>query len=268
MNKFVRTLILLSLGWAPLTFAQLAVPSAEGLTYGHVHLNVSDVALHQKLWVELFDAEVVSKGPLTAIKFPNMIILLRENPPTMGSRQTVMDHFGFKVRNIETFLARWRAAGYPVESEFIGSEGQKNAYVMMPDDVYVELQEDQSLHVEVMGYHVHYFTDQYQELLQWYTRVFDLETRPRGRIETTTNVPGMNLSFGNSRTPRVGTQGAAIDHIGFEVDDLEAFVARLAAKGIELDSPIREIPAIGLKIAFLTDPQGVYIELTEGLDDY
>ena len=151
MKNLTIPLFLLALSWIPHSFAQLAVPNAEGLTYGHVHLNVSDAALHQKLWVDLFDAEIVQKGPLTAIKFPNMIILLRENPPTVGSRETVMDHFGFKVRDIEDFLAKWRAAGYEVESEFIGAEGQKNAYVMMPDDVYVELQEDQSLHVEVMG---------------------------------------------------------------------------------------------------------------------
>lgn len=268
MQRIKFTFMALILAWYTPAFAQLAVPSAAGLTYGHVHLNVTDTAEHQRLWVEHFGAEVVEKGPLTALKFPNMIILLRENPPTAGSRETVMDHFGFKVRNIESFLAGWRAAGFEVESEFIGAEGQKNAYVMMPDDVYVELQEDQSLHVEMMGYHVHFFTPAYEELLQWYTTVFDLEIRPRGRIETTTNTPGMNLSFGNSRTPRGSTQGTAIDHIGFEVADLDAFVQRLAAKGIELDSPVREIPAIGLKIAFLTDPEGVYIELTEGLDDY
>lgn len=268
MKRFLFPLLTITLLWASQSSGQLAVPTAEGLTYGHVHLNVSDVELHQRLWVEHFGAEVVQKGPLTALKFPNMIILLRGNAPTMGSRETVMDHFGFKVRNIETFLAKWRAAGYEVESEFLGSEGQKNAYVMMPDDVYVELQEDQSLHVEMMGYHIHYFTTQYEDLLKWYTDVFELEIRPRGRIETTTNVPGMNLSFGNSRTERAGTQGAAIDHVGFEVADLDAFAARLAAKGIELDAPVREIEAIGLKIAFLTDPQGVYIELTEGLIDY
>ncbi len=268
MKKFTVPLLLLTLTWIPIACAQLAAPDARGLSYGHVHLNVSDVATHQNLWVEHFNAELVSRGPLTAIKFPNLIILLRENPPTMGSRETVMDHFGFKVRNLEKFLSRWRAAGFNVESEFTGSEGQRNAYIMMPDDVYVELQEDQSLHVEVLGYHIHYLTDRYQQLLQWYAEVFDLEPRPRGRIETTTNVPGMNLSFGNSRTPRAATQGAAIDHIGFEVDDMAAFVERLEAKGIMLDSPVREIASIGLKVAFLTDPQGVYIELTEGLDDY
>ena len=268
MKRYLIPIFITAFSWVTPVLGQLAVPTAEGLTYGHVHLNVSDVELHKQLWVDHFGAEIVERGPLSALKFPNMIILLRENTPTMGSRETVMDHFGFKVRDIESFLASWRAAGYGVESEFLGAEGQKNAYVMLPDDVYVELQEDQSLHVEVAGYHIHYFTDQYEDLLNWYTDVFELEIRPRGRIETTTNVPGMNLSFGNSRTPRAATQGAAIDHVGFEVDDLDAFAAKLASKGIELDSPVREIEAIGLKIAFLTDPQGVYIELTEGLDDY
>ncbi len=42
----------------------------------------------------------------------------------------------------------------------------------------------------------------------------------------------------------------------------------LEARGIEFDVPYREVPSIELKIAFLTDPSGVYIELTEGLDEY
>lgn len=248
--------------------AQLATPNANGITYGHVHLNVTDMELHKRLWVEHFDGVVVERGPLTTIRLPNMIIALTERAPTTGSRNTVMDHFGFKVRNIEDFMAKWRAAGYEVLSEFTGAEGQTNAYVMMPDDVYVELQEDQSLHVDIMGYHLHYRTSQFEELLAWYTDVFDLEVRPRGSITTTTNLPGMNLSFGNASEERLPTRGASIDHIGFEVDDLEAFAARLAEKGIQLDAPVREIASIGLKIGFLTDPSGVYIELTEGLDEY
>jgi hypothetical protein len=32
--------------------------------------------------------------------------------------------------------------------------------------------------------------------------------------------------------------------------------------------PFRDIPAIGLKIAFITDPWGGYIELTEGYDEF
>ena len=40
------------------------------------------------------------------------------------------------------------------------------------------------------------------------------------------------------------------------------------AKGIEFEVPYREIEALGLAIAFFTDPSGVRIELTEGLDAF
>lgn len=265
--RFLALLAMLSLALSNAN-AQLAVPNEAGLTYGHVHLNVSDIELHKKLWVEHFDGVVVQKGPLTAIRTPNMAIVLTAREPTGGSRESVMDHFGFKVRNMAKFLAKWRAAGFEVEREFIGAEGQPNAYVMMPDDVYVELQEDQALPMEIMSYHIHFFTPQYEELLAWYTELLSIEVRPRGSITTTTNVPGMNLSFGNSRTERVATKGRAIDHIGFEVDDLEAFCKQLEARGIEFNVAYRNVESIELKIAFITDPSGVYIEFTEGLDDY
>ena len=179
-----------------------------------------------------------------------------------------MDHFGFKVRNMADWLARWRAGGHAVDSEFTGAEGQPNAYVTLPDGVRVEMQEDQSLPVEVSGYHIHFFTPQFQDLMAWYMDIFALEQRPRGSILTTTNVPGMNLSFGNSREPTLPTRGRAIDHIGFEVDNLEAFCNALLARGVSFDVAYREIPSIGLKIAFITDPSGVFIELTEGYDDF
>ena len=249
-------------------YAQLATPNDAGLTYGHVHLNVSDIKLHKRLWVEHFGGVVVQKGSLTAVRLPNMLIALSAREPTGGSQGTVMDHFGFKVRNLAKFLAKWRAAGLPVGSEFTGSEGQPNAYVMAPDDVRVELQEDQALPVEVAGYHIHFRTPGHEELLDWYLDLFGLEKRSRGRIETTTNVPGMNLSFGGSDEPLAATRGRSIDHIGFEVDDLEAFCKMLAARGIEFDREYREIESIELKIAFITDPSGVYIELTEGYDRY
>ena len=249
-------------------YAQLATPNDAGLTYGHVHLNVSDIELHKQLWVEHFGGVVVQKGPLTAVRLPGFLVALSAREPTGGSRGTVMDHFGFKVRNLAKFLQRWRAAGLPVTSEFTGAEGQPNAYVMAPDDVRVELQEDQALPVEVAGYHIHFLTPDFEGLLDWYLDIFGLEKRSRGRIETTTNVPGMNLSFADSDEPLAATRGRSIDHIGFEVDDLEAFCKRLAARGVEFDREYREIESIELKIAFITDPSGVYIELTEGYDAY
>ncbi len=248
--------------------AQLAVPNEAGLTYGHVHLNVTDVELHKQLWTEHFGGVVTQKGSLIAVRLSGLLVALSSREPTGGSLGSGMDHFGFKVRSMEKFLAKWRAAGRSVDSEFTGSEGQANAYVTMPDGARVELQEDQMLQVEVSGYHIHFRTPEFEELLDWYLDVFGLEIRPRGRIQTTTNVPGMNMSFGDTSGEHAPSRGRAIDHIGFELDDLEAFTEQLKAKGIEFNVEYREIDSIELKIAFITDPSGVYIELTEGYDAY
>ncbi|MFP6825871.1 MAG: VOC family protein [Pseudohongiellaceae bacterium] len=281
--RFFSALLLLCL--LPVTSygQQLASFNSGGLTYGHVHLNVSDMERHKDIWVNHFGGRLVEKGRnaegrplLTAIVLNNMLVALSPSDPSMPSNETVMDHFGFKVRNMDTFLAKWEADGLDVSTEaagfggrtFLGAEGQINAFVDLPGGARVELQEDQGLQEEVTGYHIHFNTPGHEDLLAWYTDIFDLEVRPRGRIGTTTNVPGMNLSFGGSEAERAATQGTAIDHIGFEIDGLEEFCRRLEAKGIEFQVAYREIPAIDLNIAYIIDPRGVRIEFTEGYDEY
>src|SRR5687768_4101878 len=115
------------------THAQLLPPNALGVTYGHVHLTVTDIEAHKKLWVEQFGGTVVQKGPLTAVKLPGMLIAFTPGKPTAGSQGGVMDHFGFKVKDRAEFLKSWRAAGLEVQSEFTGAEGFPNAYIMAPD---------------------------------------------------------------------------------------------------------------------------------------
>lgn len=252
---------------APAT-AQLAPPNAAGITYGHVHLNVKDIEVHKKFWIDHFGGVVVTKGPLTGIKYPGMLILLTQREPTGGSAGTVMDHFGFKVQSVAEILTKWRAAGLDVQQEFTGAEGFPNAYIMGPDGVRIELQEDKTQQEKVIGYHIHFWTPDFEKLLTWYTDTFGLVRRQRGSIATTTDVPGMNMSFQTARTPTAPTRGRSIDHIGFEVTNIDEFVKTLEAKGVKMDVPPREVAAIGLKIAFLTDPSGTYIELTEGLAKY
>ena len=250
------------------THAQLAPPNAAGVTYGHVHLTVRDIEVHKKLWVEHFGGVVVQKGPLTAVRLPGMLIAFRQAAPSGGSAGTVMDHFGFKVRNLAEVLAGWRAAGYPVTQEFTGAEGFPNAYLMGPDETRIELQEDKTLPVKASAYHIHFLTPDYVKLRDWYVETFSLVPRKRGTIETTADAPGMNLSFATSQTPTVGTRGRTIDHIGFEIRNLEAFCKKLEARGIKFDVAYRDVPSVGLKAAFITDPSGVYIELTEGYAAY
>jgi hypothetical protein len=101
---------------------------------------------------------------------------------------------------------------------------------------------------------------------EWYVKHMLMKPAMRGPY-VSGDIPGMNLSFAPNRLEGapVPTNGRVLDHIGFEVKNLEAFCKRLEEAGIKLDMPYRRISP-QLAIAFLTDPWGAYIELTEGLD--
>jgi catechol 2,3-dioxygenase-like lactoylglutathione lyase family enzyme len=55
-----------------------------------------------------------------------------------------------------------------------------------------------------------------------------------------------------------------LDHIGLEVENLERFCRELEARGVTFDVSYRRSES-GIGYAFLTDPWGVTIALTEGL---
>ena len=55
-----------------------------------------------------------------------------------------------------------------------------------------------------------------------------------------------------------------LDHIGFEVKNLDAFCTRLASMGVTFDMPLQKGPD-GVSRAVLIDPWGTTIELTDGL---
>jgi catechol 2,3-dioxygenase-like lactoylglutathione lyase family enzyme len=78
-------------------------------------------------------------------------------------------------------------------------------------------------------------------------------------------VPGGRVDFIKVASAPAPSKGRAIDHIGFEVDDVEAFAARLKARGIKLDLEPTLVASINTRILFFTDPEGTYIELTQGL---
>jgi catechol 2,3-dioxygenase-like lactoylglutathione lyase family enzyme len=59
-----------------------------------------------------------------------------------------------------------------------------------------------------------------------------------------------------------------LDHVGFEVKDLEAFCRQLEADGVKLDKPYSKTRHASFASAELTDPWGTSIQLTEGLNRF
>jgi catechol 2,3-dioxygenase-like lactoylglutathione lyase family enzyme len=239
-------------------FAQL--PKGE-ITMGHLHLTVTDPQAHKKLWIGVLGAEVVRAGSLELLKLPDVIVALTGGAPGGGTDDSAVNHLGFLVKDLAAMKEKLTAAGGQVVREMPAT---KQMFVMFPDGVKVEFTEDAALAVPVRHHHIHFFTHDLEATRAWYVKHFGAKPGKRGRFEAA-DLPGVNLSFSPTEKPTVATRGRAMDHIGFEIKNLEAFCKKLESEGVKFDRPYRYIDALGLSVAFLTDPFGVRVELTEGL---
>ena len=235
-------------------FAQLTPMNEAGVTIGHVHWLVPDPEAHKKLWVDLFEAQVVNSGVLELIKLPGIVILI--NPPQPGAvpGEPTTDRIAFLVRD----LAETRKKLETANIRF--SEGSNIAN--FPDGVRVEFVEDKNLQVPIAFHNFHIYAADADALRDWYVKIFGGVKFPAGP-----NFPGGEVRFTSQKNPpRVPSIGHTFDHISFDVKNLEEFCKKLEAQGVKLDMDIIDATKqIGLKVTFITDPEGTRIELTEGL---
>jgi catechol 2,3-dioxygenase-like lactoylglutathione lyase family enzyme len=249
--------------------AQLVMPNQLGLRMGHVHLLVKDVEAQKTFFIDTLGGTLVKNGPLELIQFPGGFVMLRQGEPSGSPAGTIVNHFGLTVKDMAAALARWKAASVEIEP----TENPNEVYVHGPDGIRIEVYGEPSLPTPVSMNHIHYAANDVPGIKAWYVKAFGANPgrRPcvaclsRPTMIEADDLPGVNLTFGGSRTPPAGTRGRSLDHIGFDVENLEEFAKGLEARGIKLDTPIRTVPNSKVKVAFLTDPYGTYIELTEGL---
>jgi catechol 2,3-dioxygenase-like lactoylglutathione lyase family enzyme len=242
--------------------AQLPAPNPAGIAMGHMHLNTKDPDAARKFWVDVLGATVVKLGSADVYKFPDVLVMVRKFEVSGGTEGSSVNHLGFKVRSLATVVDRAKAAGFRVPDE---RPSPTQAFVFGPDESKVELSEDPALSAPIAHHHIHFFTPHVDEIKAWYVKTFGAAPGRRGRFEAA-DLPGVNLTFSPSGGAVTPTKGRALDHIGFEVKDLEAFTKKLEAAGVKFDVPYRKVPALGIAIAFFTDPWGTYVELTEGLN--
>jgi len=249
----------------PLTaIAQLATPSESGVAMGHLHIFTQEPAAQKKFWVDALGATETKLGDFEAFKFPGALVMLRNAEAHGGTDGSVVNHVAVKVRDLAGTLAKLEAAHIPIISR-TPPQAPTQAMTLAPDGIRVELTEDTALASPLAYHHIHFYTANVDEMKQWYVATFGAIPGKRGKFEAA-DLPGVNLSFTPSDATLAGTKGRALDHIGFEVRDLEAFTKKLEAAGVMFDVSYRKVPALGIAIAFFTDPWGTYIELTEGLN--
>ena len=264
--------------------AQLLAAKDGPIVYGHHHLSAANVDAAKKFWTEVLGGTLarVGTGTTEVVKIPNALIFFAARPATGGSKGTTFDHIGLSVPNLRAVLDKVKAAGFkvvttaeaPPNVKVVDDIGVVDAggvtgigYVLGPDEVKIELVEMKAQKEPVANHHLHFFGEKQAEMQAWYVKTFGAQNRPAPNpTMMSAGLPGLGMNFSQSAGPVVGTRGRAVDHIGFEVKNLEAFMKSLEGGGVKIDRPYTKVDALGIAIAFITDPWGTYIELTEGLD--
>jgi catechol 2,3-dioxygenase-like lactoylglutathione lyase family enzyme len=247
-----------------MAWAQAYPPNEAGVTMGHWHLNTRDIEANKKIFVAL-GGSATKAGNFEVVRFPGVVVYLHQNnapPPTGGTVGSVVDHVGFIVPNIAQSVATWKAAGVAV---LPGNNGRVDqAFVETPDKLRIEILEDKAQQLPIRHHHVHLYVPEKSipEIQAWYAKNFGAKPGMRGQFQAA-DLPGVNLSFAAATSPTVTTKGRVLDHIGFDVRNLEAFLKKLEAAGVKIDRPYTKNQETGAALAFVYDPWGTYIELNE-----
>ena len=286
MTRLVSALALAILVSAPAArlSAQL-LNAAAPIRVGHYHLNVTSIEDHKKFWVDTLGGTATKVGATEAVRFGDVLLLLRQQKPTGPTRGTTFDHIGLAVPNVPEFAKTVVSRGYgrTVGRETAAGPGAAPAgpspvygrfeYLVGPDGVKIEIVTNMAPDAPpIVHHHVHFTNPQFVEMGRWYMNALNATERPGATdFFFGADLPGigymLNFFRWEPQETLVGTRGRAVDHVGFEVRNLKEFLGTLPAKGITLTTPLARDSALGgVETATITDPWGTVVELTEGLE--
>ena len=251
--------------WASPAAAQPFTPNEAGVTMGHWHLNSRDIEANKRIFVAL-GGTPVKAGDFEIVRFPgvNVYLNLRPGTPaaTGGTVGSVINHVGFLVQNVQDSVAKWKSAGVPV---LPGSNGRTDqAFVVTADGLRIEILEDKDQKVPIRHHHVHFFVPEtaINDMQGWYGNLFGAKPGMRSNFKTG-YVPGAELAFSKTTEPTVTTKGRVLDHIGFDVNNIEEFMKKAEAAGVKPVVAPSKNPTNGVWLAFIADPWGTYIEINQ-----
>lgn len=278
MTKRALLLTMLATLWAVApASAQLVAARNAPVASGHIHLYVPDTDVQKKFWVDTLGGTSIKVGtsPAEIIRVHNLLIMLAKRDSPGGTKGSVVDHIGFQVPNLRAVVDRLKAAGYPmvtraelptsiaVKDDIGVNNNTSIAMVMAPNEVKVELVETQGLAVPISLHHFHFAAPNVEEMRAFYVKTFGAKPQTRGSFPSA-ELPGVTLIFSPAAGSVAAIKGRVLDHIGFEVKDLEPYTKKLEENGIKLDRPYTKVAALGIAIAFIQDPWGTNIEFTDG----
>jgi len=253
--------------------AQLAPVNEVGLSIGHLHLAAPDREKEAKAWLALGGQLENNLSANIPIGFPGVVVLLQQRQVKGGSAGSLIDHVGFRVRDLQASLTKWKGietwwklANWGLTIEQGSKPGQ--AFVTTPGGTRCEIIEDKTLTSPIVFDHVHYYVDEarMREMEAYYTKMFG--AKPVKGEPDTLDMPGGKLVFTKATAPVAETMGRSLDHIGFNMLNapaLKAFAATLDTKGAKFQRPY-ESSSMGM--IRLEDGFGTVVEITKAQGGY
>ena len=246
---------------------------AADADYHHVHITSSAPPESVRWYSQHLDCAPIADRDDTADCAGVEVTFVPQ--PTMGSTQgTGVNHIGFsypdvtaKMADLESIGVRGsgvrlqRFAGGATLREAPG--GYLHGYIFDPWGTRIELLEDQ----DYLGFHhVHLSATDPEATLSWYEQMFGGErTMHAGQDDGVRFGSVWIFASAHGEGTPATTEGRAIDHIGFVVDDIEAAATELRQAGVEF----QQAPAVpdnaraAVPRAFVYGPDNVRIELVE-----
>jgi catechol 2,3-dioxygenase-like lactoylglutathione lyase family enzyme len=253
----MRWLFLLAAFSAPV-FAELPAPNAAGVSFGHLQLRVRNANAQMKLWTDIFAPQQGKAGPMILLKIPGIDVIISNGETDAGSDGSALHHVTFAVKDYAETKSKLKKDKVPLK------ETNPRLMATFPEGIRLEFIEDKTLMFPVAFHHLQLAVVDPEAERDWYVKHFGA-VAATGQSVPAVSLPGGEIEFVKTDMPQATTRGRALDHFGFEVKGLEAFCKNLSGEGVNLNFDYHVLDRFDLKVAFLSDPAGAYIELTEGL---
>jgi catechol 2,3-dioxygenase-like lactoylglutathione lyase family enzyme len=266
------------------------IPAAR---FHHVHLNSVDPEAAIDFYTAKFKAQRQKFAGLHDAVWTgdSWLLFTKVNAPPPADIVSGLWHIGWGAEDMKAAYQKQLGSGskfFTPLTDISGmAGGEENsgrffyAYVDGPDHALVELNTANHHHFG----HVHMFSADPPAAADWYAKTLGIKLRGARREVRTYHdnqiAPSATLTADHvsmiiypveylktyvspaSRAVTVlaPTRGRVIDHLGFAVDDLDAWLVRLRATGVKISAEPRSNGPI--KFAFIEGPDRVAIELIE-----
>ncbi len=237
--------------------------SLRAAQWHHVHLLAPDTKAAAQWYAKHMEGEVaeVAGGAYDAAVFGKTKIIFKKADagfaPTDGSS---VDHIGWSFKDLDAKMKEFEAAGIKILAPARPLGKIKFGFIVDPNGVKIEVMQDPELY----GFHhVHAYVPDPDATVNWFISAFGGEaTKYGGMLPAVKNEAFWIIML---KTPKAKerTEGRAVDHIGWTVEDVAKETEVIKTKGAKVLQEPQPFGNMGAKVAFIEEPNGIKIELLQ-----